>query len=206
MSPELHRWFVTTAKAISPPLARDIAAVGPLEFPERRERALGLAAFLARSIVGQQLSAKAARSIWARLEAAAAAEGGEFVAFLHAANQPALRACGLSGGKIKAILGIAEAHRRGHLAVETILALDHAGRVAHLTPLWGVGQWTCDMLSLFYFRDEDVWPEGDLAVQRVFKRYIGRRKPAKAAALFAPYRSRLALYMWKLVDGVPIAE
>ena len=60
------------------------------------------------------------------------------------------------------------------------------------------------MLSIFYFRDNDIWPEGDLAVQRVFKRYIGRRKPAKAAALFAPYRSLLALYMWKLVNGVPI--
>jgi DNA-3-methyladenine glycosylase II len=81
--------------------------------------------------------------------------------------------------------------------------MDHLARSEHLAQIHGIGQWTCDMVSLFYCRDPDVWPEGDLAVQRVFARYIGRRKPARAAAVFAPHRSLLALYMWRLVDAIP---
>ncbi len=57
------------------------------------------------------------------------------------------------------------------------------------------------MMAIFYFHEPDIWPEGDLAVQRGFRSYIGRRKPAKAALLFAPNRSLLALYMWRLKGG-----
>ncbi|HUZ72534.1 MAG TPA: hypothetical protein VMU87_06085 [Stellaceae bacterium] len=57
------------------------------------------------------------------------------------------------------------------------------------------------MLAIFYCRETDIWPVGDLAVQRVFRDYIGRRRPAKAAARFAPYRSVLALYMWRMIGG-----
>ena len=59
------------------------------------------------------------------------------------------------------------------------------------------------MALIFYFHLPDVWPEGDVAVQRTFKRLIGRRKPKKAVARFAPYRSYLALSMWRLVDASP---
>jgi DNA-3-methyladenine glycosylase II len=56
-------------------------------------------------------------------------------------------------------------------------------------------------MAIFYYHDTDIWPEGDLAVMRGFKSYIGRKKPAKAAQLFAPNRSLLALYMWRLKGG-----
>ena len=68
-----------------------------------------------------------------------------------------------------------------------------------MSQLWGIGQWTCDIASLFYCREPDMWPEGDVAVQRMFRALIGRRKPDRAAARFAPYRSYLALAMWRLV-------
>jgi DNA-3-methyladenine glycosylase II len=197
MPPDLHRRLIATATAVAPVLARDIEAVGPLWFPDR---AGDVTAFLARAVVGQQLSAKAARSIWARIEAAAGAELG---AFFHDGNLATLGACGLSRGKVKALCGIGAAARAGELEHAALVALDHAARAAQLTRLWGVGPWTCDMLSIFYFRDPDIWPEGDLAVQNVFRRYIGRRSPRKASLAFSPWRSILALYMWKLIDGVP---
>lgn len=195
MSPELHRWFVTTAQSLSPGLARDIASLGPVWFPDRADH--GPAAFLARTVVGQQISAAAARGIWSRIEAAAEAQGTSLAAFLAGADTAALRACGLSGNKVKAVLAINEAAALGVLAM--LRGVDHAERKAKLCRIWGIGPWSADMLAIFYCRETDIWPEGDLAVQRVFRRYIGRRKPAKAAARFTPYRSVLALYMWRLV-------
>ena len=199
MPPDLHRWFVATAAPLSPRLASDIAAAGPLWFPDRPDH--GPAAFLARAIVGQQISASAARGIWARIEAQAAARGETLADFLGRADLAALRACGLSGNKAKAVLHINEAAAAGAFAA--LGGISHASRSESLCAIWGIGQWTCDMMALFYYREPDIWPEGDLAVQRVFRSYIGRRKPARAAARFAPHRSLLALYMWRLVSGRP---
>lgn len=195
MSPELHTWFIATAQKLSPALARDIAALGPVWFPDREDH--GPAAFLARTVVGQQISAAAARGIWGRIETAARAHGSSLGAFLAVADAAVLRACGLSGNKAKAVLNIHTAAAAGELAV--LRGIDHAVRSTQLCRIWGVGQWTCDMLAIFYCQETDVWPEGDLAVQRMFRTYIGRRTPAKAAASFAPYRSVLALYMWRLI-------
>jgi DNA-3-methyladenine glycosylase II len=84
-----------------------------------------------------------------------------------------------------------------------VRAMDHRARSAHLCAIWGIGQWTADMVSIFYRRDEDVWPAGDASVQRIFAKFIGRRQPVKAAQRFAPHRSILALHMWRLLDGPP---
>jgi DNA-3-methyladenine glycosylase II len=97
------------------------------------------------------------------------------------------------------VLHINAAASRGVFAA--LHGIPHDSRSESLCAIWGIGQWTCDMMALFYYREPDIWPEGDLAVQRVFRSYIGRRKPARAAALFAPHRSLLALYMWRLVGG-----
>jgi len=200
MSEELHRWFIERAQTLAPSLAHAIAETGPLWFPEREDH--GTAAFLSRAIVGQQISSKAAAGIWSRIEAHAAADGVPLRHYLAAADEAALRACGLSGNKVKAVLRIHAAEKVGELGAREILhGMDHADRSERLCRIWGIGQWTCDMLAIFYCRDFDVWPEGDLAVQRVFQRYIGRRKAGKAAACFAPYRSVLALYMWRLAHA-----
>jgi len=198
MSPELHRWFQDTAAPISPKLARDMATVGPVTFPDREDH--GTAAFLARAVIGQQISAAAARGIWARIESGARDGGLAVRDFLAAADEPTLRACGLSGNKVKAVRSIHAAAAAGELA--SLHGIDHAIRSERLCAIWGIGQWTCDMLAIFYCREPDVWPEGDLAVQRTFRSYIGRRKPAKVAAQFAPHRTHLALYMWRIKSAL----
>ncbi len=197
MSPELHSWFLERAAPVSAVLARDLAAVGPVRFPEREDH--GAAAFLARAVIGQQISAAAARGIWSRIEAAASHRGVTLREYLLAADAAALRGHGLSANKAKAVLGINAADTAGDLAA--LHGIDHATRSERLCRIWGIGQWTCDMLGIFYCRDEDVWPEGDLAVQRTFRTYIGRRKPSSAAAQFTPYRSLLALYLWRIASA-----
>ena len=195
MDPELHRRLIAMAGSVSPELQAHIAAA-PIWFPARPDN--GVAAFLARAVTGQQVSAAAARSIWARVEAAA---GERLAEFLCAANEAALKQCGLSRNKIRALCQIGAAHAAGFLDSAEIRALDHAARSVRLTEIWGIGQWTCDMLAIFYCNELDIWPDGDLAVVRGVKRFARRRKPERVAAQFAPYRSLLALYMWRLAGA-----
>lgn len=198
----IHGRFLAIADEIAVALAQALAAVGPAPFPDRGD--VPLARFLARAVVGQQLSTQAARSIWARVESAASTAGEPIPGFFEAERYAQLRACGLSRAKIRTLMQIREAERDGRLDGEALRALDHAERSRALCALWGVGQWTADMASIFHCRSPDVWPETDAAVQRTFARLIGRRrKPAKWAARFAPYRSWLALYMWRITDAVP---
>jgi DNA-3-methyladenine glycosylase II len=197
--PEAVHAFLVAAAAFSPPLRDALARIGPLWFPSREDR--GLAVHLARAIVGQQLSIKAARGIWARIEAAAALADQPLAMFLQEQNRAALRACGVSSNKVKALLSIGAAAAEGRLDGAAVRAMDHGVRSAHLREIWGIGQWTCDMAAIFYCHDEDVWPVSDISVQRTFAQFIGRQAPAEAAQCFAPYRSILALHMWRLLDG-----
>lgn len=198
----IHHQFIEIAEPFSEPLAMALDTVGPRTFPDRSDQPL--AQFLARAVVGQQLSTLAARSIWQRLEALADAEGMTIPGLFTEDRRSQLRSCGLSGSKARTLVGIHAAHREGRLDRECLQALDHAGITDALTGLWGVGQWTSDMAAIFYCRCPDVWPEQDVTVRKTFSRLIGtRRKPSKWAARFAPYRSWLALYMWAVVDARP---
>lgn len=177
--------------------------MGPLWFPRREDK--GLSLFLSRSVIGQQLSTHAARSIWARIEAVANASDRNASAFFCRENVEQLRACGVSSNKIKALLSIREADCAGHFDKYELRRMEHAERVAHLSQIWGIGPWTCDMASIFYFKNADVWPDGDISVTRALARYLGPSRVRasrlnRIAAEFSPHRSILALYMWHIID------
>lgn len=199
MDKKLHARLIKVSGEISSKLSGEIRGLGPIEFPGRKFTSL--ANFLARAVVGQQLSTKAAGTIRERIETARKKAGERAPEFFREENAPLIRSCGLSASKTKTLAHIRDAHRAGRLSGAKLKALDHAERTARLSSIWGIGPWTCDMASIFYFKDEDIWPEGDVSVQNTFRRYIGRRKPALAAARFAPHRSYLALYMWRILDG-----
>jgi DNA-3-methyladenine glycosylase II len=202
MTPRRHRLFVQTAKRISPPLHEALVRIGRLEIP-RRQRG-GLPRFLARVIVGQQLSTAAARSIWARIETAVKARAGTVPTFFCARNARTLRACGLSRAKVRALTEIRKADEAGLLAPARLARMTHSQRVEHLRGIWGIGQWTADMTSMFYFGDHDVWPEGDAGAYRALTLIVGRRSRGgllKIADAFAPQRSFLALSMWRFLDA-----
>ena len=180
MSRTLHREFINTAATFSKPLATDLRAAGPITIPDRRGR--GLSQFLARVIIGQQLSTKAAATIWDRLLVAAKSSGDGIPAFFDPANEDALRACGVSNNKARALYAIHEAKRDGILEPRKLRRLDIEARHARLIELRGVGKWTADIANLFYFRETDVWPDGDLAVVKVFDRYLkGAQKKTRRA-------------------------
>jgi DNA-3-methyladenine glycosylase II len=200
VSVEIHQRCLSIATAISPVLTEAIATIGSLEltpcldtpFSER----------LCRAVAGQQLSIKAAASIWKRVLVSA----GEISLIDHVAIAPAetLRACGLSAAKAKTMKAIAHATLDGQLEVDELRTMDQGDRAHRLTAIWGVGQWTADMMGIFYFGDPDIWPEGDVTARKTLTKLTSaRRKTTRTASHFAPYRSYLALYMWRHVDASP---
>ncbi|OLF80579.1 3-methyladenine DNA glycosylase [Maricaulis sp. W15] len=196
----VHTHLIAVAEPLFPDLVAAIRHQGPLELPLRND--LPFPTYLCRAISGQQISVKAAQSIWARVEASA--EAAPLLDHFHADNAETLRACGLSGAKTRTIITIAETHRTVGLDTDLLKSLPVAERTARLTEIWGVGQWTADMMNIFYFGEQDVWPDGDVAARKTLERLTSkRRKTVRTAAMFKPYRSWLAYYMWAHVDAPP---
>lgn len=200
MTRSIHNRFLVIAPDLSPALHDALDRLGPMELPVRN--ATPFPVHLARSVAGQQLSVKAARSIWERVETACA-QTPLIEAFCEGRAEE-LRACGLSNAKVKTLLAIGQAAREGRLDGEALRSLSPAQRAAELTSLWGVGQWTADMANMFWFGEPDIWPDGDVAARKTLERLTSpRRKTVRTAERFAPYRSYLALYMWRWVDARP---
>ena len=199
--PTIHERLVAVAARISPPLRQAMAETGPLRL-KRPSPDESLAERLCRAVAGQQLSVAAARTIWLRL--LAQTEGRTLVEHLHRASTAGLRSAGLSMAKAKTMKAIATADANGDLDVERLAAFDPADRAAHLTAIWGVGTWTADMIGIFYFGDRDIWPDGDVTARKTLIRLTSsRRKTMRTAAHFAPYRSYLALHMWRAARAIP---
>jgi DNA-3-methyladenine glycosylase II len=204
MTPILHRRFINLAGKFSPELQAHMKRIGPVDLPNRKH--MGAAQFLAQVIIGQQLSTKAARTIWQRIKTAARDADERIPHFFREENIDVIRACGASGNKTKALLAINEATLDGRLAAAKLRRLDSEERSAALLGLRGVGQWTVDMASMFYFGDTDIWPIGDLSVSRTFRDLLGeqhRHRNDGILAEFSPNRSYLAIYMWRIVESVP---
>lgn len=199
-----HLELVRTARRISRGFAQDLDAVGPLGPPARRREAF--ATYLARVVVGQQLSTTAARTIWGRLETLAREAGAGLPAVATLAPEASLRACGLSGNKLRALGALATADAAGRLAARRLARMQPAARHATLLELHGIGPWSAQMAALFYFREPDIWPVGDVSVRKTFARYVDAQSRwdfDDAAALFAPRRSLLARYLWRIADATP---
>ncbi len=177
---------------------RDVLKADPLlAMPARpRDRLLLV---LARAIVGQQLSTKVARVFWTRLEDGAAALDLPMEGLFHEAHEERLRGIGLSRSKVSFLFSLHEAHKDGQLKPAKIKRAPHEERIKILTQIHGIGRWTADMIGIFYCLDPDIWPDGDLAVRQTFAQLTGKaeKQTEALAAEFSPYRSYLALHMWR---------
>ena len=198
MSVITQHHLIRSVKSFSSELANTIKVVGPVKVETRTHQGLGY--FLSRSVIGQQLSKHAAQKIWSRIELAAGKRSKLIPAFFHPRAAPLLRRCGVSGNKIKALQSIRSAHNEGLLCSEVVGDMAPSLRSAHLQKIWGIGPWTCDMVAIFFCGDPDVWPEGDVSVQKTLQKFVGD-KTLMVADRCSPYRSTLALYMWRILDG-----
>ncbi len=187
---------VAALAAADPRLAAAIDRIGA---PEPRIRPRGPATLL-RAIIGQQVSVKAAASVWNRLQAAAGGDAND-LARLAALSPEELRGAGLSGQKASYVHALAAAVMAGHLDFAA-LPEDDEQAVLALTAIKGIGRWTAEIYLLFAEGRPDVFPGGDLAVQIELGRLLGlpARPPEKATRLlaepFRPHRGALAILCW----------
>lgn len=197
----LHNRFLEIAKDISPRLHEAIEQCGPARLSRRAKDAC-LATTLCRAVAGQQLSTSASATIWNRVLEKMGQQ--ELVEFMSEVDVEALRRCGLSQAKAKTCKEVATATQAGQLDVDYLGKLQHETRSEQITQIWGVGQWTADMIGIFFFGDRDVWPAGDVTVCKTLQTLIGKRRSIeRSAAKFAPQRSYLALYMYRIADARP---
>ena len=162
---------------------------------------------LTRTIIYQQLSGKAASTI-----------SNRFISLYHGKNYPTpadilntdhdiLRSVGLSNAKVKYIKNIAQAFLDGTVDHQNLGKLSDEEIMEKLIAIKGVGPWTAQMFLMFTLNRPDVFPAGDLGVQKGFQQYFKLKKlPSpkimeKRAKKWKPYRTVASLYFWKVVDG-----
>ena len=158
---------------------------------------------LARAIVGQQISVKAAQSVWQRLVGEISQVTPANVARADAAR---LRACGLSGQKCAYLGDLAERFASGALEPERWTALDDEALIEELVQVKGIGRWTAEMFLIFYMARPDVLPLDDIGLQRAMSlhynagRPLSKLKMRRIAKAWAPWRSVATWYMWRSLD------
>jgi DNA-3-methyladenine glycosylase II len=164
-------------------------------------------ATLARSIVGQQISVKAADSVWARFVAAVGEVSPQSVL---AAGTEGLATCGLSQRKREYVTDLAAHFVSGRLVPAAWAELNDETVIAALTEVRGIGRWTAEMFLIFNQLRPDVFPLDDLGLQRaVCERYFGgTRQPRSTIAEFGerwrPWRSVATWYLWRSLDPLPV--
>lgn len=181
--------------ALEPRVAAAVARIG---YPEPRLRATGYAT-LARTIVGQQVSTKAADAVWAKF-------GGisgdpENPAALLALSDEELRGAGLSRQKAGYLRSLAELSVSGTLDFAN-LPTDDDEAVALLTSVKGIGRWSAEVYLLFAEGRGDIWPAGDLAVQIEMGRILqldgkpSEKRTRDLAEPWRPHRGAAAVFLW----------
>ena len=163
---------------------------------------------LAESIAYQQLSGKAAATIWGRVRALYPRRKWLDPKLVLATPDEKLRACGLSRSKIAALKDLAAKTLDGTVPSARALArMTDEEIIERLTAVRGIGRWTVEMLLLFDLGRLDVWPVADYGVQKGFAKTFGRKKlPTpkqfqKIGEKWRPYRSVAAWYFWRALDA-----
>jgi DNA-3-methyladenine glycosylase II len=180
---------------VEPAFARALERVG---HPAPRIRARGYATLL-RTIVGQQVSVKAADAVWRKLEATVGDSADPHA--IAAASDEAMRAAGFSRQKTGYARSLAEEVTTGRLDLDHLPADDEAA-IAALTRVKGIGRWSAEVYLLFAEGRPDIWPAGDLAVQIEVGRILGHdtrpteRATRALAEPWRPYRGAAAIFTW----------
>ena len=195
------------------PVMEDIVRhIGPLG-SERRRRGRPDDAYgaLVRTIVGQQLSVKAARSIYARLTDLFG-DRAPTPRELIATDEGLLRASGLSRPKIRYLRDLADRVLSGDLDLDALQALPDEEAIRQIVAVKGLGRWSADMFLMFHLGREDILPVGDLAIRRAVERAYGLPEIPDEGTLedlarpWSPYRTLASFYLWESLDAKPAVE
>lgn len=203
MSQKIHDHF----RINDPVLFKHIEQIplAPLELPGN------LFERLCRSIIGQQLSVKAAATIFSRLQAQF--PGGEITAD-HLLQLPdeTVRSCGVSGAKTKSLKDLASKVTEGALIIDKLHELEEEAVIETLCKVHGIGRWTAEMFLLFSLGREDVFSQGDVGLRRAIQIIYGFKKPPtqkqveKIIKKWSPYKSFASRILWRSLDNEPVKK
>ena len=198
-----RRAAVRHLKGVDPALAAVIERVGRCAWDGTTDHShFG---FVLRCIVYQQLSGKAAATIFGRVEALYGGRAPTPAEML-ATPQAKLRAAGLSTRKAEYARDLAQRVDAGELPLEALHAMPDATVVETLVQVRGIGRWTAQMVMMFHLGRPDVFPELDLGIQKGVQRLLGLRRlptPERTAAIgerWAPHRTVAAWYLWRSLE------
>jgi DNA-3-methyladenine glycosylase II len=192
-----------------PKLAKLMKEKGPID-PDKDRRASRPDPYetLAMAIVGQQLSTKAAASIWAKVQALFGGKTPKPEQVIDADPQD-LRDAGLSWGKVAYFRDLAEHVRDGELDLKRLPELEDEEVIEELTTVKGIGRWTAEMFLIFHLGRPDVLSTGDLGIRKAAGLAHGMRTPPKPEKLdqmgeaWRPHRTLACLYLWRSLDNTP---
>ena len=201
--------IVAQLSAADPVMARLIEEHGTIVKRELKEDRRGDAyGALLRSIVGQQLSTKAAGTIYGRMLDLFDGHAPTPVQLL-AADPDKIRAAGLSRPKIKYLRDLAQHVEDGTVELDRLDELSDEKIIEELTAVKGIGEWSAHMFLMFHLGRPDVLPVGDQGIRNAAKtQYRLRKLPdakrlVKLARPWRPYRTLACLYLWSSLDNQP---
>ncbi|HYH53205.1 MAG TPA: DNA-3-methyladenine glycosylase [Solirubrobacterales bacterium] len=199
--------------AADPTMAALIERVGPIDIATRlqrrkEERPSDAYGSLLRAIVGQQLSTKAARTIYLRV---VELFGGTTPSpeQLLAADEEDLRACGLSGRKTEYVRDLASHVISGELELDRLEDLGDEEVIEEIVAVRGLGRWTAEMFLLFHLDRPDVLSGGDLGIRKAIQIEYGLdempppKQVLEIGEPWRPHRSLASLYLWESLAAVP---
>jgi DNA-3-methyladenine glycosylase II len=200
---------IATLRDADPVMARLIEQNGAVVRRDlKRERPGDAYGTLVRAIVGQQLSTKAAATIYGRVLELFKGHTPTPKQLLKVSPE-SLRAAGLSRAKVAYLRDLAQHVEDGALELELLPELPDEEVAAQLTAIKGLGQWTADMFLMFHLGRPDILPVGDQGIRRAIQVEYGLRKPPdakrmrKIARPWQPYRTLACLYLWSSLDNTP---
>ncbi len=166
---------------------------------------------LARSIVGQQISVKAAQAVWDRF---AAASGGSSICLppgdVQALPVARMREAGLSARKSEYLLDLARHFANGSVHVQDWQAMDDEAIITELVAIRGIGRWTAEMFLIFHLMRPNVMPLDDLGLLKgISLNYfsgepVSRAEAREVGEAWAPFRSVATWYIWRSLDPLPV--
>jgi DNA-3-methyladenine glycosylase II len=166
---------------------------------------------LARSIVGQQISVKAAQSVWERLAALMPEPAHRLKpASLLALSTEAARGAGLSARKVEYLFDLAQHFESGAVHVRQWQQMDDEAIIEELVAIRGIGRWTAEMFLIFHLMRPNVLPLDDLGLLKgISVNYfsgepVSRAEAREVGEAWAPYRSVATWYLWRSLDPLPV--
>ena len=191
---EAYSCLLKISKLHHPAIYSLLKRNGNISFSPSKETSVFI--FLCRTIIGQQLSLKVSKTIWAKVSEQIAVSKKPHNLFFSPENEALIRKCGVSRNKVKAIFSLIESRIHTREAETYLEKLNYPELITEITKIWGVGKWTADMLAIFYFQMPDILPTTDVTISKGLAKLGIGYKDSEQLDVYSPWRTFISLHLW----------